>query len=88
MLSDSEKTSIFLQLIFQHQQLAIMGLGLLENPMTNTKDVNLEYARTAIDTVLVLKEKTKGNLTAYEEEFVNGIISQLQLKYVEVSKEA
>ena len=86
MTSDNEKMAIFLQLIVQHQQLAFMGLGLLENPMTNTKEENLEYAQTAIETIEVLKEKTKGNLSPYEEEFISTILAQLQIKYVEKTK--
>ena len=88
MIPETEQTALFLQLIVQHQQLAFMGLGMLENPMTNTKEENLEYAKTAIETIEVLKEKTKGNLTPYEQEFVATILSQLQIKYVEKSKTA
>ncbi len=88
MTSDNEKTALFLQLIVQHQQLAFMGLGLLENPMSNTKEENLEYAQAAIETIEVLKEKTKGNLSPYEEEFLSTILSQLQIKYVEKTKKA
>lgn len=85
MIPENEKTALFLQLIIQHQQLAFMGLGLMENPMTNKKEENLDYAKTAIETIEVLREKTKGNLTAYEDEFVSNILSQLQMKYVEKS---
>jgi hypothetical protein len=85
MIPENEKTALFLQLIVQHQQLAFMGLGLMENPMTSKKEEHLDYAKTAIETIEVLKEKTKGNLSPYEEEFISTILTQLQLKYVEKS---
>ena len=66
----------------------MMGMGQMENPMSNAKEVNLEYAKVAIDTIEVLKEKTKGNLSEYEEKFLESILSQVQVKFVEVSNNA
>jgi hypothetical protein len=81
---ENEQSAIFLQLIIQHQQLAMMGLGMIPNPMDNTIINDLEYAKMAIDTIEVLKEKTKGNLLDYEEQFMDQILQQLKDKYSEV----
>ncbi len=80
----NEQSAIFLQLIIQHQQLAMMGMGMIPNPMDNTLIHDLEYAKIAIDTIEVLKEKTKGNLLDYEEQFIDQVLQQLTEKYKEV----
>jgi hypothetical protein len=83
MVIENEQSAIFLQLIIQHQQLAMMGLGMIPNPMDNTIIHDLEYAKMAIDTIEVLKEKTKGNLLEYETQFIDQILVQLNEKYAE-----
>ena len=79
---------LFMQLIMQNQQLAMMSMGKLKNPMTDKIERNLEYAKFAIDTLDMLKEKTKGNLSDYEDRFITEVIRELKLNYVdEVNKE-
>ena len=78
----------FMQLIMQNQQLAMMSMGKLKNPMTDKIERNLEYSKFAIDTLDMLKEKTKGNLSDYEERFLTEVIRELKLNYVdEVNKD-
>ena len=81
----NEHSALFLQLIVQHQQLALMGLGLVPNPMVNEKFFDAEYAKVAIDTIEALKEKTNGNLLDYEEQFIGQVLQQLKLKYTEIT---
>lgn len=76
----------FLQLILGLQGTAWMLLGKVANPMTGTIEKNLEAAKATIDTLIMLKEKTKGNLTKIEEELLNGALQQLQVNYVEEAK--
>ena len=45
-------------------------------------------AKQTIDLLEVLQSKTKGNLDNDEEQHLAQLISELQLKYVEVSKAA
>ena len=82
---ENEQSAIFLQLIIQHQQLALMGLGLIPSPMDNEYIQDLEYAQIAIETIEVLKEKTKGNLLPYEEQFIDQVLVQLKEKLAENS---
>ena len=49
------------------------------------KDRNL--ARFNIDLLMILKEKTRGNLTAEEAQFLERVISDLQTTFIQ-SKEA
>ncbi|OGX05433.1 MAG: hypothetical protein A2Z88_05800 [Omnitrophica WOR_2 bacterium GWA2_47_8] len=67
-------------LIFQ----TMVFLGEIPNPMTNKEDVNLPQAKLIIDTLLLLREKTKGNLSKEEENILNGSLYELQLKFVEI----
>jgi len=64
------------------------AMGKVANPVTGKVEKNLELARKIIDIVEMLKEKTKGNLTADEERILSATIAELQLNYVdELEKE-
>ena len=79
---------LFMQLVMQNQQLAMMSLGKIKNPMTDKIERNLEMAKYAIDTLDMLIAKTKGNLGEYEDKFINEIVRELKLNYVdEVEKD-
>jgi hypothetical protein len=78
----NSKELLFMQLVMQNQQIALMSLGKIVNPVTNKTEKNLEYAKMAIDTLDMLKEKTSGNLSAYEDQFLTEAIKELKLIYV------
>ncbi|WP_456433126.1 DUF1844 domain-containing protein [Thermosulfuriphilus sp.] len=61
---------------------ALVHLGELPEPETGEKKINIELARHAIDTLAMLKEKTKGNLTKDEEALLDHILYDLRLKFV------
>lgn len=63
---------------------AAMAMGLAPNPMTGKTEKNLEVAKFNIDMLLVLKEKTKSNLTKDEEDLLHRMITDLQMKFVQV----
>jgi hypothetical protein len=80
---------LFMQLVLQNQQLAMMSMGKLKNPMSDKIERNLEFAKMSIDTLDMLAAKTKGNLSEYEEKFLTEVIKDLKLNYVdEASKES
>ncbi|MFH0754700.1 MAG: DUF1844 domain-containing protein [Candidatus Omnitrophota bacterium] len=60
-------------------------LGEIPNPMTGQNEKNLRQAKFIIDTLLLIKEKTKGNLTQEENSFLEGTLHELQMKFVELS---
>lgn len=79
---------LFMQLVLQNQQIAMMSMGKLKNPMTDKIERNLEFAKMSIDTLDMLAAKTKGNLSEYEEKFLTEAIRELKLNYVdEVNKD-
>lgn len=65
---------------------AMIFLGEIPNPLTNQVDRNLKQAKFLIDTMVVIRDKTTGNLSKEEAELINGSIYELQLRYVEASK--
>jgi hypothetical protein len=62
-----------------------MALGLEKNPQTNKIDKDLDVARFNIDMLKLLQEKTKNNLSKEEEQFLNSVVSDLQMKFVEAN---
>jgi len=86
-MDDKEKhEAMFMQLIMGLQSSAWMLLGKVANPVTGKVEKNIEGAKATIDTLMMLKEKTKGNLSKVEEDYINNTISQLQLNYVEAKE--
>jgi uncharacterized protein YjaG (DUF416 family) len=67
----------------QNQQIALMTMGKLKNPVSDTVEKNLELSKITIDTLDMLAEKTKGNLSEYEEKYLNEVIKELKLNYIE-----
>jgi hypothetical protein len=67
-------------LVFQ----AMIFLGELPNPMTNEAEKNPEQAKFLIDTLVVIREKTKGNLTKPEDDLLNSAVYELQMRYVDL----
>ena len=61
---------------------AAMALGLAPDPGTGKMEKDLDLARFNIDLLRMLRDKTKGNLTADEQKFVESIVSDLQMKFV------
>lgn len=66
---------------------AWIALGAMPNPMTQNLEKNLNQAKFIIDTLHVLEEKTKGNLTSEENEILENLLYELRLAYVKTSTE-
>lgn len=74
----------FSVLIMSIASSAVMAMGLAPHPQTGETSKDKNMARFNIDLLVVLQEKTKGNLTADESKFLEHLISDLQLKYVSI----
>jgi hypothetical protein len=64
---------------------ALIHLGVHEHPELGAVTVDLTLARQSIDVLTMLREKTRGNLSAEEEQLFASILSDLQLRFVEKS---
>ena len=74
---------LFMQLVMQNQQIAMMSMGKLKHPVTDKIERNLDLAKVSIDTLDMIKVKTKGNLSTNEEKFLDEVIRELKLNYVD-----
>lgn len=63
---------------------AMLQLGLMRQQGSQPQ-VDIIGARQTIDTLSLLAEKTKGNLTAAEENFLQNSLYELRMAYVEVT---
>jgi hypothetical protein len=63
---------------------AMLQLGLMQEERGQPR-IDLLGARQTIDTLSLLSEKTKGNLTAAEENFLQNCLYELRMAYVEVT---
>jgi Domain of unknown function (DUF1844) len=63
---------------------ALMQLGVM-GQQGEQRQVDIIGARQTIDTLTLLHEKMKGNLNAEEENFVQTMLYQLRLTYVDIS---
>ncbi len=82
-MTDANQNILFMQLIIQNQQIAMMSMGKIKNPVTDKIERNLEHAKIYIDTLDMLLVKTKGNLSEYEEKFLTETLKDLKLNYVD-----
>ena len=63
-----------------------IALGQIPNPVTNKKEEDLTQARFLIVTLGMLKEKTKGNLSADETNFLENLLYELRMLYLSKQK--
>ena len=63
---------------------ALMQLGLAA-PQGEKPEVDLIGARQTIDTLAILQEKTKGNLTPAEQNMLQNCLYELRMAYLEVT---
>ena|SRR5436305_3039441 len=65
---------------------AYMSLGMLRNPYQPKPEIDAGAARQMIEIITMLKEKTEGNLTADEDDFLSTHLGELKLAFVQRTK--
>jgi len=61
---------------------ALVNFGILEDPVTGKKNASLPVGKQTIDILVMLKEKTSGNLSNDELKMLDSIIYELRMTYV------
>ncbi|HEV2668640.1 MAG TPA: DUF1844 domain-containing protein [Blastocatellia bacterium] len=61
---------------------AFIYMGMVEHPATGRRQVDMTAAKESIDMLVMLREKTKGNLTRGEEKFFDDLLSELKMQFV------
>lgn len=63
---------------------AAMAMGIAPDPSTGkTHTPDKSLARFNIDLLLMLRDKTRNNLTDEEKKFLESIIADLQIKFIQ-----
>lgn len=76
----------FLDFIYLQAQNAGLFLGQIPNPATGQPAVNLAAARNVLDSLEMLQEKTKGNLSEEEEKLLASALKNLLPLYEKVAE--
>jgi Domain of unknown function (DUF1844) len=65
---------------------AMVALGQIPNPLDGKTEVRLDLAKHAIDMLVIIEERTKGNLAADEAAMLENVLHQLRLGYMAAKK--
>jgi hypothetical protein len=83
---DQQQQLLFMMLIQQHEQIAMMGMGKIKNPGTDEIDRDLKSAKFAIDTLVMLEKFTEGNLPKEMSAYLQQTLTNLRLNYADEKK--
>ncbi len=67
---------------------AVVALGHAPDPLTGQRQIDLVQAADAIDLLVLLREKTEGHRSGDETRMLEELIYDLQLRYVQVTKQS
>ena len=62
---------------------ALYHFGEIPDPVSGAKQRNLDLARQTIDILVVLRDKTTGNLSDEEAQLLESLLHDLQMRYVQ-----
>ena len=80
---ESRKAYLFQHLIAMFQTLALQQLGKLVNPISGELERDLQQAKITIDMIVMIQEKTAGNLSDDEKRILDSVLMDLQMNYVD-----
>ncbi len=75
----------FVAILFTYVHTALMYLGEVKDPEGKESE-NIEGARQMIDILEVMQQKTKGNLTKQEEQYLESALYDLRMRYMKKAK--
>jgi hypothetical protein len=78
----------FLRLLDMLAQTASLYLQGVPDPATGRRAVDLNASREIIDTLLAVREKTRGRLSFEETDALEGLLGELQLVYTRLATQA
>lgn len=67
---------------------AAVALGAIPHPSTGQTSADIDAGKYWIDVLVMLREKTKNNLTHTENHLFENVLADLQLQYVRLSRAA
>lgn len=85
---DDENPASFVNFLSTLVTNAAAALGAIPHPVTGQKSVDLDGGRYWVDVLLMLREKTRNNLSDQERRLFETVLHDLQLQYVSISRAA
>ena len=83
----TEPSLSFTSFVLSLASTAAIHFGDLPDPISGERaEPNLEGATQMIDILSLLQEKTAGNLTPEEEDFLSTYLGELRLAFVKITK--
>ncbi len=64
----------------------LINLGEMASPFNKKKALDLNQAKFTLDTLQIIKDKTKGNLADDETKYLDTLLYDLRMRYIEKSK--
>jgi Domain of unknown function (DUF1844) len=86
-VSSGEMTQRFIEFVMMQAQNTAFVLGQIPHPQTGKAEVNLDMGQLLIDQLVMVQEKTKGNLNSDEARILAQTISNLQMLFVEAAQQ-
>lgn len=77
---------LLLQLVAMFQYAAMQQMGKVPNPVTGKIERDLAQARMSIDMIEMLQNRTQTGRSARESEFIDKVLFELRMNYVDESK--
>ena len=66
---------------------ALFHMGIMSDPSSGeSSEPNLPLASQTIDTLVMLEEKTRGNLDEKEGKLIESLLYEVRMRYVEVTR--
>jgi hypothetical protein len=81
-----QEQTMFTEFLMGIATSAFIYLGLVEHPGTGRRHVDMGAARESIDMLVMLREKTRGNLTRGEEKFFDDLLADLRMQFVSMKR--
>lgn len=85
-LPGAEDPASFVNFLMSLASNAAASLGMMEHPATGQVGVDLELAKHWIDVLGMLQQKTRGNLVPQEQQIFEGLLSDLRMQYVSLTR--
>lgn len=76
----------FFQLVLSLQSAAMFQMGKTVSPISGKVEKDMLQARTSIDMLVMIQEKTKGNLSDEEKRILDSTVYTLQMNFLDESQ--
>ena len=83
---DADNPASFVNFLTTLASQAAASLGAMPHPATGKLTVDLETGKYWIDVLTMLRDKTEGNLHTQEKRLLDGLLSDLQMQFVALTR--